>query len=73
MGPTWEAGLILTLADKTGWTEDAILDLPMTRALAYYHAALWAAGAWTVRPGPAPTEQLFRLMAFCENDLAEAE
>jgi len=61
------------LADKTGWTEDSILDLPMPRALAYYHAALWAAGAWTVRQGPAPTEQLSRLLAFCENDLAQAE
>jgi hypothetical protein len=38
----------------------------MTRALAYYHAALWAAGAWTVRQGPAPTEQLERLLAFAE-------
>ena len=51
------------LAKETGWTEDAILDLPMVRALAYYHAALWHAGAWTVRPGPPPTEQLSRLFS----------
>lgn len=69
----WEIGFIFTLAEKTGWTEDTILDLPMQRALGYYHAALWAAGAWTVRQGPAPTEQLSKLLAFCENDLAEIE
>ena len=73
MGPAWEPAFILTLAEKTGWTEDAILDLPMARALAYYHAALWSAGAWTVRETSTPTEQLSKLLAFCENDLAETE
>jgi hypothetical protein len=45
----------------------------MVRALAYYHAALWSAGAWTVRKTSTPTEQLSKLLAFCENDLTETE
>lgn len=45
----------------------------MARALAYYHAALWSAGAWTVRPGPPPTAQLERLLAHCQNDFTETE
>jgi len=35
----------------------------MSRALQYYHAALWSNGAWTVPPREAPRvelEQLFR-------------
>lgn len=45
----------------------------MARALAYYHAALWAAGAWTVKESATPKEQLSKLLAFCANDLAETE
>jgi hypothetical protein len=40
----------------------------MGRALAYYHAALWSAGAWTVRETARPREQLDRLMALCKTD-----
>lgn len=37
------------LAEKTGWTEDFLLwELPLSRALQYYHCALRASGAWTV-------------------------
>jgi hypothetical protein len=59
---------IFTLAKETGWSEDTILDLPMTRSLKYYHAALWSAGAWTVRDVPVPAEQLGRLFAFTEEE-----
>ena len=59
-------GFLFTLAEKTGWSEDTILDLPMQRALGYYHAALWSAGAWTVKEQAPPTEQLSRLLAFAE-------
>ena len=38
----------------------------MQRALGYYHAALWSAGAWTVKEQAPPTEQLSRLLAFAE-------
>ena len=40
----------------------------MQRALGYYHAALWSAGAWTVKEQAPPTEQLSRLLAFAEVD-----
>lgn len=37
------------LAEKTGWTEHFLLwELPLSRALQYYHCALRASGAWTV-------------------------
>lgn len=66
MGPGWEASFIFTLAKETGWTEDTILDLPMARSLKYYHAALWSAGAWTVKEIPLPSEQLARLFAYTQ-------
>jgi len=39
----------------------------MARSLKYYHAALWSAGAWTVRDVPVPAEQLGRLFAYTED------
>jgi len=45
------ATLVLTLARETGWTEEHILwKVPLTRALQYYHGALWYNGAHTVAP-----------------------
>jgi len=42
---------VFTLAEKTGWPEAFILwELPLWRALAYQHCALWQSGAWTVAP-----------------------
>jgi hypothetical protein len=40
----------------------------MLRSLQYYHAALWSAGAWTVRETAKPVEQLSRLLAFAEQE-----
>jgi hypothetical protein len=38
------------LAKETGWSEAFILwDLPLSRALGYYHAALRERGLWTVK------------------------
>lgn len=38
------------LAKETGWSEAFILwELPLSRALGYYHAALRDRGVWTVR------------------------
>jgi hypothetical protein len=41
----------------------------MIRSLQYYHAALWSAGAWTVRETAKPVEQLNRLLAFVEEEV----
>lgn len=56
---------MFTLAEKTAWTEHYILwELPLHRAVAYQHCALWQSGAWTVRPGPAPEAQYAVLESF---------
>lgn len=53
---------MFTLARETGWTESFLLwELPLPRALQYYHCALRASLAWTVAPGPAAIDQLRRL------------
>jgi len=47
------------IAEKTGWPEHFILwELPLHRALAYQHCALWSGGAWTVEPAPPAELQL---------------
>ena len=39
------------LAKETGWSEEFILwELPLSRALQYYHCALQAAKLWTLEP-----------------------
>lgn len=38
---------MITLARETGWTEDFIMRAPLAKLMRYYHAALWANGAWT--------------------------
>jgi hypothetical protein len=35
----------------------------MSRALQYYHAALWTNGQWTIEPKEAPEIELERLFA----------
>jgi hypothetical protein len=56
---------VFTLAEKTGWPEQHILwELPLHRAIAYQHCALWQSGAWTVRPGLAPEAQYEALGNF---------
>jgi len=38
--PVWEATYVVVIASKTGWTEDFIRHrLPLSRGMAYYHAA----------------------------------
>lgn len=61
--------MVLTLADKTGWPERFIIwELPIVRALEYYHAALWANGAWTVRHERTAAEQLAMLLKIDVED-----
>ena len=56
---------MFTLARETGWSEDFLIwELPLPRALQYYHCALRSALAWTVEPGPGPVDQLKRLEAL---------
>jgi len=39
----------------------------MSRALQYYHAALWSNGAWTVQPREAPRAELEQLFQAFDN------
>lgn len=52
--PVWEALYVVIIASKTGWSEDHIRhDLPLSRGLAYYHAARVLDGErcrWPGRP-----------------------
>jgi len=60
---------VFTLAEKTGWSEEFILwELPLWRALAYQHAALWQSGAWTVAPSPPVEDQFAELTALQIDD-----
>ncbi len=56
---------MFTLARETGWNEAFLIwELPLPRALQYYHCALRSALAWTVEPGPGAVDQLRRLEAL---------
>ena len=58
MGPGWAESFVLTLARETGWSEDFILRrISMSKALKYWHAAIWGQGAWTTKEVHAATEQ----------------
>jgi len=46
------------LARETGWSEDFILRrISMSKALKYWHAAIWGQGAWTTKDVHAAPEQ----------------
>jgi len=61
--------MVLALADKTGWSERFLIwELPLARALEYYHAALWANGAWTVRHERTAAQELARLAAYVDDE-----
>lgn len=60
--PGFTASLVFTLARETGWPEHFLLwELPLARALQYYHCALRSVLAWTVKPGPPAQAQIARL------------
>jgi hypothetical protein len=43
--------VVYAIAKDTGWSEKHILwELPLSRALQYYHCALQAANLWTLEP-----------------------
>ena len=65
---------MFTLARETGWPEAFILwDLPLPRALQYYHCALRASLAWTVPPSEPVLDQLKRLEALAKLSIDEDE
>lgn len=60
--------MVYTVAKETGWPERFIAwDLPIVRAMEYYHAALWSNGVWTVRNERTAEQELSGLLAFVDD------
>ena len=67
MRPGNTESFVYALANHYHFTEHAILwEIPYQRALRYIHAALFANGAWTVKPQTAPKTELSSMMKFAE-------
>ena len=65
---------MFTLARETGWPEAFILwELPLPRALQYYHCALRASLAWTVPPSEPMIDELKRLEILAKLSVDEDE
>jgi hypothetical protein len=65
--------MTFALAQNTAWTEAQILwEVPLSRALQYWHAYLYSNGVWTVPKAPPADETILRLSAFIES-IDEAE
>ncbi len=65
---------MFTLARETGWPEAFILwELPLPRALQYYHCALRASLAWTVTPSEPMIDELKRLEILAKLSVDEDE
>jgi hypothetical protein len=65
---------VFTLARETGWPEAFILwELPLPRALQYYHCALRASLAWTVPPSEPMIDELKRLEILAKLSVDEDE
>jgi hypothetical protein len=65
---------VFTLARETGWPEAFILwELPLPRALQYYHCALRASLAWTVTPSEPMIDELKRLEILAKLSVDEDE
>lgn len=59
--------MVYTVAKETGWPERFIVwELPIVRALEYYHAALWSNGVWTVRNDQSAADELQGLLSFVD-------
>jgi hypothetical protein len=55
----------VTLARETGWSETFILDeIPMSRALRYWHAAIWINGAKTTKNREPEAKKLAQIDAM---------
>ncbi len=56
--------MVFAISSNTGWAESFILwKLPLSRALQYWHAWLYANGIWTIPKQPAATTEFDRLMS----------
>jgi hypothetical protein len=65
---------VFTLARETGWPEAFVVwELPLPRALQYYHCALRSSLAWTIAPGEPAMEQLRRLESLASMMDVDAE
>jgi hypothetical protein len=58
------AALIFTLAKEGGFSEAELMEMPVYRMNAYYHAALRSHDCWTVKPSAPAESQIDNLLAF---------
>ena len=67
------AALIFTLAKEGGFSESELMEMPVYRVNAYYHAALRSHDCWTVKEQPPAEVQIDHLLAFASVDIEEQE
>jgi hypothetical protein len=65
--------LVFTLAKEGGFSEKEVMDMPIYRVNAYYHAALRSHDCWTVKQQPPPDVQIDELLAFASFDTPHEE
>lgn len=57
--------MVFALAHNTAWSEEQILwEVPLSRALQYWHAWLYSQGVWTVPKAPPADEMIDKLSAY---------
>ena len=56
--------MIFTLAKEGGFSETELMEMPVYRVNAYYHAALRSHDVWTVTPSAPAESQIDNLLAF---------
>ena len=55
---------MFTLAKEGGFSEIEVMEMPVYRVNAYYHAALRSHDVWTVSPSAPAEDQISDLLAF---------
>ncbi len=63
--------MVFTLAKEGGFSEQALMEMPVYRVNAYYHSALRSHDVWTVRESPPADVQIDELLAFARDDAVE--
>jgi hypothetical protein len=61
------------LAKEGGFSESELMEMPVYRVNAYYHAALRSHDCWTVKESAPATVQIDDLMAFAKAAAVDIE
>lgn len=63
--------MVFTLAKEGGFSEQAVMEMPVYRVNAYYHSALRSHDVWTVKESAPADVQIGELLAFAAVDTGE--